>query len=155
MDHKKSDNTESLAISKKMAEVKNKLSQQDFLSTYTAETISNFAFRYFDNPQEPEQIATNKIRIIAVDDGYLKTNKLNLPMSDRNATIMSEITVTFDKKSGNAGVCKLTARISYGYPHHHFLSGTFLEKSHSFNFEDEMHFRNLLAKELEIVCELF
>ena len=69
---------------------------------------------------------------------------------------MYELRLVIKERNANhSGACQLSARISFGHPDHQFSAGSFVEKLALMRYEDEMQFRNILARYLEEVCELF
>ena len=155
-------------IQHKQEEVKANTGHQNFLNNYILETLESFAFRYFDSPQVPEVISSNSVRVIAIEHGIkeaikIQNQKLRAGIGElvkrvskeQGPTILRELRVNINKKSTHQGSCYLSARISFGHPDHQFSEGTFVENIKNFEFEDEIHFRNTLAKHLEAVCELF
>lgn len=156
-------------IQKKLNEVETNLKNQDFLSHYILETLNSFGHRYFDDPKVSEQVSTNVLRVLAIESGIKEAIKLkNLELragimelvkrvsKAEGPTILREIRVTvLPKDSTHKGECHVTARISFGHPYHDFKKGTFVEKLSVLVFEDEIQFRNNLAKHLELACEIF
>ncbi|MBC7537386.1 MAG: hypothetical protein H7281_01090 [Bacteriovorax sp.] len=155
-------------IQHKLEEVQAKLTHQDYFNHYILETLESFAFRYFDNPLVSEQLSSNVMRVIAIEKGIKEAIKIKNPelragigelvkrvSKEQGPTILREIRVKLDRSSTHGGSCLVIARVSFGHPDHDFAKGTFVENSNLFKFEDEVHFRNTLAKHLEVVCELF
>lgn len=168
MSGKTLDNQSLKIIKEKQEAVQHSVAQLDFLNNYIFSTLESFGFRYFNEPRTPEVISNNTLRIIAVENGIKEAIKIQNPKlrqgisdlvkrvrKEEGPTIVREIRVVIDKNSSHGGTCKLSGRISFGHPAHDFSEGTYVENIQVFDFEDEFIFRNILAKYLEIVCELF
>lgn len=168
MNNKIFDSKATEIIQHKLQEVQTKLTHQDYLNHYILETLESFAFRYFDAPLTPEHISNNVMRVIAVEKGIKEAIKIKNAQlragigelvkrvsKEQGPTILREIRVKLERHSEHGGSCQVTARVSFGHPDHSFIEGTFVEKLSLFKFEDEIHFRNTLAKHLEVTCELF
>ena len=162
------DKKDSDLIKKKSEEVQNNLNSGDYFNQYIYKTLESFSFRYFDQPSLPEQFDINSLRVRAIEKGIKEAIKNKNPIlragigelvkrvsKEQGPTILRELSISFDNASGSGGVSKIRARISFGHPDHDFSEGTFVESLSIFKYEDEIHFRNNLAKYLEIVCELF
>ncbi|MDO9183255.1 MAG: hypothetical protein Q7U04_12655 [Bacteriovorax sp.] len=160
--------TDNKKIQNKIVEVQKKFDNQHFLSNYILETLGSFAFRYLDEPFTFESVSKDVLRVLTVEKGIkeaikIKNSELRNGISElvkrvskeQGPTILREIKIITDRSSRALGKCEVFARISFGHPEHDFATGTFIEKMESFNFDDEIHFRNILAKHLEVVCELF
>jgi hypothetical protein len=167
MDIKK-DSDAAKIIQQKSNEVQNSFSHQDFVNHYILETLDSFAFRYFDEPLKAEMVTNNIMKVVAVEKGIkeaikIKNTELRAGIGElvkrvskaEGPTILREIRVNLERGSVHAGTCQVAARISFGHPNHDFSKGTFISSSQTFSFEDEIHFRNILAKYLEISCEIF
>ena len=168
MKNKLFDSNETEKIRQKSKEVLTKLSQQDFLNSYILETLESFGFRFFDEPQSPIQINQNTTIITSTEKGIKEAIKNKNPLlragiselvkrvsREQGPTILRQISVIVLRDGKQQGTCQAVARISFGHPAHDFSKGSFLEKISEFKFEDEIHFRNTLAKHLELACELF
>jgi hypothetical protein len=155
-------------IQQKSDEVHSSFSHQDFVNHYVLETLDSFAFRYFDEPLKAEMVANNIMKVEAFEKGIKEAIKIKNPelragiaelvkrvSKAEGPTILREIRVNLKRGTDHAGTCQLTARISFGHPDHDFSKGTFISNSQTFSFEDEIHFRNILAKYLEICSEIF
>lgn len=155
-------------IQQKLKQVDAKLVSQDYLRNYILETLASFAYRYFDEASKTESITPNVLRVTAIEKGIKEAIKLKNPelragiselvkrvSKDQGPTILREIRVNLEPQSAHGGHCLVSAKISFGHPEHDFKQGSFVEKSDKFSFEDELHLRNILAKHLETVCELF
>ena len=156
-------------IEQKEREIKVKITSGDFLENYIHETLSQFAYRYFDNPNPVEACAQHAFCVSYLEKGIKEAIKIKNPelragiselvkrvSRDQGPTILRELRLAFKERNANhSGVCLISARISFGHPDHSFAKGSFVEKTSLMKFEDEMHFRNTLAKYLEDVCELF
>lgn len=154
-------------IQHKSEEVHNLISRPDYFQSYLLETLKSFGFRYFDNAQGPEKLSQNVFRLWAVETGIkeaikIKNDQLRAGIGElvkrvskaEGPTIVRELRVEL-KNSGKTGEALISARISFGHPLHDFAKGTFVEKNTRLNYEDELQFRNTLARSLEEVCELF
>lgn len=168
MNNKIQDSKTAEIIKNKFKEVQTNLSHQDYINHYILETLESFAFRYLDEPLAPEQLSNNMMRVIAIEKGIKEAIKIKNAQlrtgigelvkrvsKDQGPTILREIRVNMVRNSEHGGTCEVTARVSFGHPDHNFSKGSFVENLSSFKFEDEIHFRNTLAKHLEVVCELF
>lgn len=168
MNNKINDSKALEIIKHKLEEVQTNLSRKDYLNHYILETLESFAFRYFDEPLLPEQLSSSVMRVIAIEKGIKEAIKIKNAQlragiaelvkrvsKEQGPTIVREIRVNLERTSEHGGTCQVTARVSFGHPEHDFTKGTFVENLDSFKFEDEIHFRNTLAKHLEVVCELF
>lgn len=156
-------------IQHKLNQVTENLGQKDFLNNYILETLDSFAYRYLSTPHKSELLENEILRVVAVENGIKEAIKLKNPLlragiaelvkrvsKEEGPTILREIRVYFIQRTVHSkGQCQVSARISFGHPAHDFSPGTFVEKVSILNFEDELHFRNILAKHLEEVCELF
>ncbi|MFA6237912.1 MAG: hypothetical protein WC635_11330 [Bacteriovorax sp.] len=156
-------------IKHKLHEVEEKLKHQDFFSHYILETLDNFAYRYFDNPKKAEQISGGVTRVCAIENGIKEAIKLKIPelragiadlvkrvSKEQGPTILREIKVTKRlHEASRGGIYEISARISFGHPEHDFKADTYVEKLSTLNFDDDIQFRNTLARKLEEVCELF
>lgn len=155
-------------IQHKLTEVQTNLGHEEYVNHYILETLESFAFRYLDEPLLPELLSNNIMRVIAIEKGIKEAIKIKNAQlrtgigelvkrvsKDQGPTILREIRVRRQRDSGHGGTCEVTARVSFGHPDHNFHQGTFVEHSSSFAYEDEILFRNTLAKHLEVVCELF
>lgn len=156
-------------IQDKMHEVEENLGQTDFFNQYILDTLDSFAYRYFEGASKAEKLSSNVMRVVAIEKGIKEAIKLKNP--DLRAgiaelvkrvskvdgpTILRELRVTIDNREPHkGGLCHITARISWGHPEHQFTSGSYIEKMSILKFDDELHFRNTLARKLEEVCELF
>jgi hypothetical protein len=161
--------TDKEIIEQKDREVKAKIKSSDFLENYIHETLSQFAYRYFEIPNPVESSAQNTFCATYLEKGIKEAIKIKNPelragigelvkrvSREQGPTILRELRLTFKERNSNhSGVCLLSARISFGHPEHNFSKGSFVEKTAFMKFEDEMHFRNTLARYLEEVCELF
>jgi hypothetical protein len=161
-------NSEAELIQKKNEQVKKIVSQEDFFNSYIAETLNSFAYRYFDEANAPEVLMKDVVRVTALEKGIKEAIKIKNPelragigelvkrvSREEGPTILREIRVSVEKGKNHEGTCQILARISFGHPDHLFSKGTYVEKTEKFKFEDEIHFRNILAKEIEKVCEVF
>lgn len=156
-------------IQEKSDEVHTMLSKPDFLEHYILETLNSFAFRYFDNPQVAKKKSTNLLAVGAIEVGIkeaikIKNDQLRTGLGDlvkkfskdQNPTVYRELSVELDRAPGaKAGKAIVRARISWGHPEHQFQNGTYVEKKTTLVFEDEVHLRNKLALDLDLVSELF
>ena len=156
-------------IQDKLNQVAENLSHHDFFNHYILETLDNFAYRYFDEPKKAEQVTGRLMRVIALEKGIKEAIKLKNPelragISElvkrvskiEGPTILREIRVNvLQRDSQHKGQCNVSGRISFGHPEHDFSIGTYVEKLSILEFEDDLHFRNTLARHLEEVCELF
>jgi hypothetical protein len=155
-------------IQQKSDEVQSSFSHQDYVNHYILETLDSFAFRYFDEPLKAEMVANNIMKVEAIEKGIKEAIKIKNPdlragigelvkrvSKAEGPTILREIRVNLERGAGHGGSCQVAARISFGHPAHDFSKGTFIANSQTFSFEDEIHFRNILAKYLEISCEIF
>jgi hypothetical protein len=156
-------------IEQKEREIKAKITSGDFLENYIHETLSQFAYRYFENPNPVEACSQHAFCVSYLEKGIKEAIKIKNPelragiselvkrvSRDQGPTILRELRLAFKERNANhSGVCLISARISFGHPEHNFANGSFVEKTFLMKFEDEMHFRNTLAKYLEDVCELF
>lgn len=156
-------------IQHKNEEVQSLLGKTDYLQKYIYDTLKSFAYRYFDEPLDPEFLTTQSIRVLDVEKGIkkailIKNDQLRAGIGElvkrvskaEGPTIAREIRVTLlSDLHAKKGEAKISARISFGHPAHDFSPGTFVEKVSHLHFEDELHFRNTLARHLEDVCELF
>ena len=161
--------TDKEIIEQKDREVKAKITSSDFLENYIHETLSQFAYRYFEIPNPVESSAQNTFCASYLEKGIKEAITIKNPelragigelvtrvSREQGPTILRELRLTFKERNSNhSGVCLLSARISFGHPEHNFSKGSFVEKTALMKFEDEMHFRNTLARYLEEVCELF
>ena len=161
--------TDKEIIEQKDREVKAKITSSDFVENYIHETLSQFAYRYFEIPNPVESSAQNTFCASYLEKGIKEAIKIKNPelragigelvkrvSREQGPTILRELRLTFKERNSNhSGVCLLSARISFGHPEHNFSKGSFVEKTALMKFEDEMHFRNTLARYLEEVCELF
>lgn len=167
MKQKINEHDESL-INKKLETVKEQLSNKDFLSHYILETLNNFAFRYFDNPEVATLVTSNDLRVVSLEKGIKEAIKIKNPelragigelvkrvSREQGPTILSELRVCLEKGKGTSGNCIASARISFGHPHHAFNQGEYIEKISKFEYRDDIQLRNILAKHLETVSELF
>jgi hypothetical protein len=156
-------------IENKNREVKAKISSDDFLTKYIHETLDQFAYRYFASPAPAEACGPNSYRVTFLEKGIkeaikIKNQKLRAGIGElvkrvsreQGPTIFYELRLTFKERNANhSGVCQISARISFGHPEHQFETDSFVEKTALMKFEDEIQFRNTLAKYLVDVCELF
>lgn len=156
-------------IQEKSNEVQTLLSKPDFLEHYILETLNSFAFRYFENPQEAQKKSQTILAVGAFETGIkeaikIKNDELRVGLGelvkkyskDQGPTVYRELSVELDRDQGSKkGIAIVRARISWGHPDHLFSKGTFVEKKSTFEFEDEIHLRNKLARDLDLVCELF
>lgn len=157
-------------IKHKLHEVEEKLKHHDFFNHYVLETLNSFSYRYFDEPKNAEQLSDSVMRVIALENGIKEAIKLKNPelragimelvrrfSKEQGPTILRELRVTLIKhdSTGRGGVAQISARISFGHPEHDFKPNTYVEKLTTLKFEDDIQFRNTLARRLEEVCELF
>ncbi len=156
-------------IQHKLTDVQEKMSHQDQFNQYIMESLNNFAYRYFDEPKKAEYVSNKTMRVMAIEKGIkeaikIKNQELRAGIGElvksvskeQGPTIARELRVEIlQREAGRGGKCLASARVSFGHPEHLFQKGTFVEKSSVLNFEDDIHFRNNLAKNLEAVCELF
>lgn len=154
----------------KKRDVESQLKSKDFLSQYVFETLKNFSHRYFEEANSPEIISDKIIRVVAFEKGIkeaikIKNQALRFGIGElvkrvsreEGPTIARELRVNIvERNSSRGGICNVTARISFDHPNHDFSSDKlYVEKLSVLKFEDDLHFRNKLAKHLEDVCELF
>jgi hypothetical protein len=156
-------------IRAKLAEVVINFNNQDYFLEYILKTLDSFSYRYFENPLKAEIVSDKIIRVISIEKGIKEAIKIKNPVlragiselvkkfsREQVPTILRELRVNLVEKNNNhQGTCHITARISFGHPLHEFISGTYVEELSVLKFEDEIHFRNALAKNLEEVCEIF
>lgn len=155
-------------IEHKSAEVHNLMAHADYFNVYILDTLNSFAFRYFDGARDPEMITATQLRVTALEKGIkeaiqIKNSELRAGIGElvkrvskaEGPTIMRELKVNVISHALKKGEAVVTARISFGHPDHDFSPGTYVEKSSQLLFEDDLHFRNTLARHLEEVCELF
>lgn len=155
-------------IQNKLNEVQTKLRHLDYLDNYVSETLESFAYRYLADPRVPEQVNKNTIRVFAIEKGIKEAIKIkNAELrrgigelvkrvsKEQGPTILREIKVINERNTNHGGTCRVSARISFGHPDHEFNKGSFVENLSTFEFVDEIHFRNTLAKHLDVVCDLF
>ncbi len=156
-------------IQEKSEEVHTMLSKPDFLEHYILETLNSFAFRYFDNPKVAKKKSANVLAVGAIEVGIkeaikIKNDQLRAGLGelvkkfskDQNPTVYRELSVELDRAPGaKAGKAIVRARISWGHPEHQFSNGTYVEKKSTLVFDDEVHLRNKLALDLDLVSELF
>lgn len=157
-------------ILEKKIEVESLIAQKDFFNIYILETLGNFSYRYFEDAQKPEMLGDKIARVIAIEKGIkeaikIKNQAIRAGISElvkrvskaEGPTIARELRINTVERSGTkGGTCNITARISFAHPNHDFASDKlYVEKASIFKFEDDLHFRNNLAKHLEVVCELF
>lgn len=161
--------SEKQIIEEKKNQVSAQISSNDFLAAYAKETLSNFAFRYFEAPSAIENSNDHSFAVSYLEKGIKEAIKIKNPQlrsgigelvkrvtREEGPTILYRLQITFKEQNANhSGVCQISARISFGHPDHQFVKGSFVEKTSILNFEDEMQFRNTLAKYLEDVCALF
>lgn len=156
-------------IQHKMLQVEENFGHQDFFNRYILDTLDSFGYRYLDRPQKAELLTLNMMRVVALEEGIKEAIKIKNPelragigelvkrvSKAQGPTIQREIRVNIiERDPARGGVCQVWARISFGHPEHDYRAGTYVEKLSTLNFEDDLHFRNALAKHLEIVSELF
>lgn len=156
-------------ITAKLSNVQEAFAQVDHFNHYILETLNNFAYRYFDGADEARATAPNELHVMAIEKGIkeaikIKNETLRKGIGDlvkkvsreEGPTIARELRVQIlNRDPGKGGVAKIFSRISWGHPEHSFTAGTFVEKTSTLKFEDDIFFRNHLAKNLEEVCELF
>lgn len=156
-------------IKHKLHEVQENLGHTSFLNQYILTTLDSFAYRYFDEATPAKQISNDIMSVQALERGIKEAIKLKNPelragiaelvkrvSKAEGPTILRELKVTLNKLPGqHSGSALISARISFGHPEHSFLPGTFVEKVHVCHFEDELQLRNTLARDIEIVCEIF
>ncbi len=156
-------------IDKKSRDVQLVLKNSDYIDHYILETLSNFAYRFFENPNKPEIIIDGTYRVCALEKGIKEAIKIRNPQlrlgigelvkkvsKEQGPTILRELRVRMiGMNPQHKGSCEISSRISFGHPDHHFDAGSFVDRNYILNFEDELHLRNVLAKHLEEVCELF
>jgi hypothetical protein len=107
MTNKTFDSKAAAIIQNKLQEVQSKLTHQDYLNHYIYETLESFAFRYFDSPLAPEQVAKDIMRVAALEKGIKEAIKIkNVQLragigelvkrvsKEQGPTIMREIRVT-------------------------------------------------------------
>lgn len=156
-------------IQQKMLQVEAHLSQADYFDRYILETLNSFAYRYFEEPLAAEIVSANLLRVSSLEKGIKEAIKNKNPLlragitelvkrvsKAEGPTILRELRVhLIERDQAKGGQCLVSSRISFGHPDHDFQKGTFVEKESRFNFEDDLHLRNTLARHLEEVCELF
>ena len=165
MNDKNKQTKEADLIKIKAEVVQTNLQSSDAFIKFIADTLDSFAFRFFDEPSAVEVISINLLRVSALEKGIKEAIKIKNPelragiaelvkrvSKEQGPTIKREMRVQFNKATGN---CQVEARISFGHPEHDFKKGTYVENISTFNFEDEIVFRNSLARHLESVCGLF
>ncbi len=168
MNQKSLPNENAELINKKLEQVQQVLHKQDFFSYYMIETLSSFAFRYFEDAQAPALLSKTSANVVAIEKGIKEAIKLKNPelragisdlvkrvSKEQGPTILRELKVICLPNGQHDGTCEVSARISFGHPEHDFRAGSFVEKKEIFKYADEVYFRNNLAKYLEYVCELF
>lgn len=156
-------------IQHKLQDVQEKMGHLDQFNHYILETLNNFAYRYFDEPKNAECLTNDVMRVFAVEKGIKEAIRIKNPelragigelvkrvSKEQGPTIGRELRVhILNREVGRGGICHISARVSFGHPEHNFTPGSFVEKMSVLKFDDDIHFRNNLAKHLEIVCELF
>jgi hypothetical protein len=156
-------------ITNKMHELQEAYSHKDTFNHYILETLNSFAYRYFDQAMPAEEINSSELRVMATEKGIKEAIKIkneNLRAGigelvkrvskEEGPTIARELRVQMIKREpGRGGVAHVFARISWGHPEHTFTGKTFVEKMSVLKFDDDIFFRNFLARHLEEVCGLF
>lgn len=156
-------------ISTKMHNVQEAFSHTDAFNHYILETLNNFAYRYFDEAQTAQELSPTELRVMALEKGIKEAIKIKNDTlrkgigelvkkvsKEEGPTIARELRVQILKREpGRGGSAQVLSRISWGHPDHSFAPGTFIEKMSVLKFEDDIFFRNHLAKNLEEVCSLF
>ena len=145
--------------------VQTNLQSSDAFIQYIADTLESFGFRFFDEPFPVEVISANDLKVRALEKGIKEAIKIKNPelragisdlvkrvSKEQGPTIQREISVQFNKASGS---CQVEAKISFGHPDHYYKKGSYVSNISAFKFEDEIAFRNSLARHLEIVSGLF
>ena len=160
------DKTKEADLIKLKAEVvQTNLQSSDAFIQYIADTLESFGFRFFDEPFPVEVISANDLKVRALEKGIKEAIKIKNPelragisdlvkrvSKEQGPTIQREISVQFNKVTGS---CQVEAKISFGHPDHDYKKGSYVSNISSFKFEDEIAFRNSLARHLEIVSGLF
>ncbi len=156
-------------IQHKMHDVQEQMGHLDQFNHYILETLNSFAYRYFENPDPAEALTPTEMRVIALEKGIkeaikIKNQELRAGIGElvkrvskeEGPTIARELRVQILKRDpGRGGNCHVLARVSFGHPVHDFRPGSFVEKMSVLHFDDDIHFRNNLARHLEVACELF
>lgn len=156
-------------ISHKMHDVQESYAHTDRFNHYILETLNSFAYRYFEEAQPAEELSPNEMRVLAVENGIKEAIKIKNDVlrkgigelvkkvsKEEGPTIARELRVQILKREpGRGGNAHVLARISWGHPEHDFAPGSFIEKLSVLKFDDEIFFRNHLARNLEEVSELF
>lgn len=157
-------------INQKNAEVEAQVHQHDFIPGYILHTLNNFAYRYFDNAKESEMLTPEIFRVQAVEKGIKEAIKIKSDIlraglgelvkqfsKEAGPTVVRELSVAMPKgfHDRHLGEAIILARISWGHPEHTFHPGSFIEKRSVLTYNDELQFRNTLARHLEEVAELF
>lgn len=156
-------------IAHKMHDVQEAYTHTDTFNHYILETLNSFAFRYFDEAMPAEELNSTELRVLAIEKGIKEAIKIKNETlrkgigelvkrvsKEEGPTIARELRVQILKREpGRGGNAHVLARISWGHPEHSFAGKTFVEKMSVLKFEDDIFFRNHLAKNLEEVCALF
>lgn len=156
-------------ISNKMHDLHEAYSHMDTFNHYVIETLNSFAYRYFEGARPAEELSPTELRVLAVENGIKEAIKIKNESlrkgigelvkkvtKEEGPTIARELRVQILKREpGRGGNAHVLSRISWGHPDHSFVPGSFVEKMSVLKFEDDIFFRNHLAKHLEEVCELF
>ncbi|MGZ3788789.1 MAG: hypothetical protein ACXVLQ_09715 [Bacteriovorax sp.] len=156
-------------IHHKMHEVQEQMGHLDQFNHYILQTLDGFAYRYFESPSKARALSNEVMRVMAIEAGIKEAIKIKNPdlrkgigelvkrvSREEGPTIARELRVhILSRVPGHGGNCHVMARVSFGHPEHNFEKGTYVEKMSVLHFEDDIHFRNNLAKHLETVCELF
>lgn len=151
------------------SEMETKVKESFELAPFFHHNLNNFAYRYFDQPQDSRELGNNLFMVTGVESKLKNALKSSEPkvvdgvkdLAKRvpykeNPAVQYALGIevlSFDSSRG--GEVKVFAHINWNFPEFSLDSAEKFSRSENFKFEDVIILRNKLAKILESVAVLF